>query len=135
MKKKFSQLQKKIFSQSQNFNLPDEIVDNEILIEGAKKQITVNVYERDRKARAKCIEHYGLDCKVCGFNFEKVYGDIGEGYIHVHHIKPVSEIGKSYKINPINDLVPVCPNCHAMLHSQNPPLSTDELKKTLKRNK
>ncbi len=127
---RFSRQMKRIFNalQSHNFNLPDEIIDDETLTEGAKKQITVNAYERNPQARAKCIEHHGLDCKVCGFNFAKVYGEIGEGYIHVHHIKPLSEIRENYEVDPINDLVPVCPNCHAMLHRRNPPYSVDELK-------
>jgi 5-methylcytosine-specific restriction protein A len=78
--------------------------------EGAKKQITVNAYERSPAARAICIQHYGLNCSVCGFNFEETYGEIGIGFIHVHHLKPLSEIGKDYKLNPITDLRPVCPN-------------------------
>ena len=53
---------------------------------------------------------------ICGFDFEKTYGEIGKGFIHVHHIVPVSEIGESYRVDYEKDLIPVCPNCHAMLH-------------------
>ena len=123
-----------IYYQSQNFSSPDEITDDETLNEGAKKQITVNAYERNSQARAKCIEHHGLDCKICGFNFAKVYGAIGEGYIHVHHIKPLSEIGENYEVDPLNDLIPVCPNCHAMLHRQKPAYRINELKENFNRN-
>jgi predicted HNH restriction endonuclease len=97
--------------------LPDEEIDK--MPEGAKKQITVNAYERNPKARELCIQKYGFKCSVCGFNFEEIYGEIGKGYIHVHHLKPLREINKEYNVDPINDLRPVCPNCHSMLHKAN----------------
>lgn len=84
--------------------------------EGAVKTTTVNKYERSSIARKKCIEHYGCRCIVCGMDFEKAYGELGKGFIHVHHVVPLNEIGKEYKVNYIKDLIPVCPNCHAMLH-------------------
>ncbi len=104
----------------------DEISGN--LTEGTKKQITVNAYERNSQARQKCIEHYGSKCTICSFDFEKTYGEIGHNFIHVHHLKPLSEIDEKYEIDPIKDLRPVCPNCHAMLHKRKPPYSIDELK-------
>ena len=57
-----------------------------------------------------------MNCKVCNLNFKKVYGEIGEDFIHIHHIVPINEIGKNYKIDYKKDLIPVCPNCHSMLH-------------------
>lgn len=96
--------------------------------EGQRTQVLVNRYERDRNARDACIQHYGAACKVCDFNFEKIYGEIGKGFIHVHHTVPVSELGEEYTVNPLEDLVPVCPNCHAMLHRRNPPYSVPELR-------
>jgi len=89
------------------------------LPEGALKQIIVNAYERNQIARKQCIDEYGYTCSVCGFDFEAVYGMIGTGYIHVHHLKPLSEIKEEYKVDPINDLRPVCPNCHSMIHKAN----------------
>ena len=106
---------------------PDEIKNYNDLFEGTKKQITVNAYERSSKARQKCIENYGINCTICGFDFEKTYGDIGHNFIHVHHIKSLSEIDEKYKINPITDLRPVCPNCHAMLHQRKPAYSIEEI--------
>ncbi len=110
----------------ENIIYPDDIVDND-LFEGSKKQIIVNAYERSSQARQKCIEYYGTKCTICCFNFEKIYGDIGKDFIHVHHIKPLSEIDEKYKINPIEDLRPVCPNCHAMLHKRKPAYSIEEV--------
>jgi predicted HNH restriction endonuclease len=105
---------------------PDEIKD-ERLVEGSKKQITVNAYERNPKAREKCIKHYGTKCFICDFDFEKTYGQIGKGFIHVHHLKQLSEISEEYVIDPIMDLRPVCPNCHAMLHKKIPAYSIDDI--------
>ena len=113
--------------QNQNIIYPDDIEDKD-LYEGTKKQITVNAYERSLQARQECIEHYGTKCSICNFDFEKVYGEIGKGFIHVHHLKPLSEIDEQYKINPIEDLRPVCPNCHAMLHKRKPAYSIEEIK-------
>ena len=110
---------------------PDEIVvedQTKPIYEGAKKSVTVNAYERDTRARNKCIAHYGCRCIVCDFDFVSVYGDIGKDFIHVHHLIPLADIKKEYVVNPIKDLVPVCPNCHAMLHGTNPPYKIAELK-------
>jgi len=65
---------------------------------------------------------------VCGMDFVSRYGELGSGFIHVHHVIPVSKMGPNYIVDPINDLTPVCPNCHAMLHRKDPPLEIEELK-------
>ena len=100
---------------------PEQVTRGEYR-EGAVRQILVNAYERDWAARQACIEHFGLACAVCGLRFEERYGAVGAGFIHVHHVVPLSELGPDYKLTPIEDLRPVCPNCHAMLHRQRPPL-------------
>lgn len=106
---------------------PDELSPTENYYEGTRQTITVNKYERDIKARKACIDHHGSSCQVCGFDFRAVYGEMGKSFIHVHHITPLSSIGKGYAPDPINDLIPVCPNCHAMLHRTNPPLKPADL--------
>ena len=88
----------------------------------------VKRYERSRINRAACIELNGDSCKICSFSFGNTYGEYGEGFIHVHHIVPVSEMGGSYFLNPATDLIPVCPNCHSMLHLKQKVLQPDELK-------
>jgi Predicted restriction endonuclease len=114
---------------------PDDIDDPaSVLIEGALQRVTVNRYERDPVARQKCIEHYGALCVVCGFDFEKRYGDIGAGFIHVHHLVDIATIGGRYQVDPVRDLRPVCPNCHAMLHQEKPAMSVERLKKYQKHN-
>lgn len=109
---------------------PDDIEDKD-LFEGTKKQILVNAYERSSQARQECINKYGYQCTICNFNFKKTYGEIGRNFIHVHHLKPLYEIDEKYKINPIEDLRPVCPNCHAMLHKRKPAYSIEEIKKLI----
>jgi predicted HNH restriction endonuclease len=110
---------------------PDEIDSTQEFREGAIRKVLVNAYERDPKARQKCIDYYGLSCSVCNFNFGQVFGELGEGFIHVHHLRPISEIGEEYVVDPIEDLRPVCPNCHAMIHRRSPPLSIQEIKNLL----
>ena len=112
---------------------PEEIIQPEKYSEGLKRQVTVNVFERDPRSRRECLAYHGVNCVVCGFNFKVAYGDIGAGFIHVHHLTQLSTIGKEYQVDPIKEMRPVCPNCHAMLHTQNPPLTIDKLKAILKR--
>ena len=98
------------------------------LPEGAKIRVEVNRYERSPVNRAACISHYGARCQVCGFDFYNRYGPHGSDYIEVHHRVPVSEMGGSYRVDPVKDLVPVCANCHAMLHRIRPALELDHLR-------
>jgi len=96
--------------------------------EGGKDLVSSYQYERNPDARRDCIKHYGFDCHVCGFNFGQEFGEIGVGFIHVHHLTPLSQQDGEHEVDPIADLRPVCPNCHAMLHKRNPPYSIQELK-------
>ena len=87
-------------------------------IEGAPVQVMSTRYERDRSLRAECLRIWGTACKICGFDAAKEYGEQFAGFIHVHHRYPVSEAGKAHPVNPIMDLIPVCPNCHMILHAK-----------------
>lgn len=111
----------------------DEIDTEKTYQEDAPKKVTTMVYERNPVARAICIKAYGAVCSVCGFDFAQKYGELGKGFIQVHHLQPRAEIGKNTKLNPIRDLRPVCPNCHAMLHQRKPIYSIEELKEIIKR--
>ncbi len=104
-------------------------IDNskKTFIEGTVNQVLQTRYERNPYARKACVTHYGYSCKVCDFNFEKHYGHLGKNFIHVHHLIQVAIVGKTYEVDPIKDLRPVCPNCHSMLHKQTPPLTIEEL--------
>lgn len=105
-------------------------------IEGNKKVVYSTVYERDRNLRKKAIEIHGLTCKGCGFNFGETYGPYGEGFIHVHHVQPLFEVGKPQKVDPQTDLVPLCANCHCIVHRRrNQTLSVEELKAIVSENR
>ena len=111
---------------------PDETPGHSRHEEGARLRVEVNIFERSREARERCIAHHGAKCVACGLDFKSVYGDIGKGFIHVHHLVPLSEINKTYIVDPIQDLRPVCPNCHAMIHRREPALTISQLKRLIK---
>lgn len=122
---------------TQGTRLPEEVDEKEVFkkkfMEGASTTITINSYERNREARQKCLAHHGYKCAVCSFGFEDKYGEMGKNYIQVHHVIPISEIKKEYELDPIKDLIPVCPNCHAMIHMTRPALSIDQLKQAIEK--
>lgn len=109
--------------------------DDEGFEEG-KKQLRQHILrERNHMvitlAKNKFKEEHGkLYCKICGFDFENKYGEIGKDFIEGHHIIPVSEIPENYKTK-VNDIVLVCSNCHSMLHKKRPWLKKEELKKLM----
>jgi 5-methylcytosine-specific restriction protein A len=100
--------------------------------EGAIQNVKVNRYERDRRNRAAALAIHGSACLACGMDFGKIYGPLADGYIEIHHVVPVSKLGNDYVINPKEDLVPLCPNCHAVAHRINPPFTVDEIKGLLR---
>lgn len=109
-----------------------EIPSATTLPEGATKQVTFNAYERNPLARAACVTHHGSRCKVCDIDLGERFGPIASGFIHVHHLVPLSTIGTVYQVDPVKDLVPVCPTCHSVLHLRVPPLSVSEARDLLK---
>lgn len=111
--------------------LQEEIPVAELLYEGAVNIVQVNAFERNSRARTRCIAHYGTSCVVCGFDFGQVYGEIALQYIQVHHLTPLASIGESYRIDPVQDLRPVCANCHAVIHLRQPPYSVEEMRDLL----
>lgn len=99
----------------QGYSRPDEEGPT-LYREGARALVTANRFERDPKARQACIRHHGTRCAVCRFDFESVYGERGKGYIEVHHLVPLSEVDDDHEVNPIEDMRPLCSNCHSMIH-------------------
>lgn len=103
----------------------DEEPARELYLEGGRATVMVNRFERDSHAREQCISHHGSRCSVCDMNFRERYGEAMRDFIHVHHLVPLSDIGTEYQVDPIADLRPVCPNCHAVIHYESPPLSIE----------
>jgi 5-methylcytosine-specific restriction protein A len=108
--------------------MPGEMPEKTRLSEGSIYRVAVTAYERNPEARRVCLSHYGTSCAVCGFDFKATYGPMAEGFIHVHHIRMLSEIRHEYTVDPVRDLKPVCPNCHSVIHLKSPPYTVDELK-------
>ena len=134
-KNKVAELVRQLEEESACF--PQEAAENEVAEsyrENHLRRITVNAHERNGDARIACIKEHGCLCVVCGFNFEDVYGEIGKGFIHVHHLRPLSQIQGEYEVNPVEDLKPVCPNCHAIIHRRTPPLSIEEIRELINDN-
>lgn len=111
--------------------LPSE--EQRLYIEGKVVQVFADRFERSPTARAACIKHYGAYCQACGFNFGDAYGEVAKGFIHVHHKKPLSEIADKYEVDPIHDLIPLCANCHSVVHLAKPALTIEKLRELVSR--
>jgi len=103
--------------------------------EGNVEESIIKKYERNPINRELCLYAKGYSCSCCGFNFKNAYGKIGENFIEVHHIIPVSLMGPHYVVDPINDLTPLCSNCHSMIHKKTPPYTVEELKEIMEEQK
>lgn len=101
--------------------------------EGAEYRTTGRGYERSPANRAACIALKGSKCAACGLDMAARYGHLGEGYIHVHHGTPVSQMGPDYVVDIEKDLFPLCPNCHSMVHKESPPVTIEALVGVLRR--
>lgn len=111
--------------------LTEELLTPSKYFEGATVSVNVNAYERNPKARAACLRHYGFSCVICEFDFKARYGKAAEKIIHVHHVIPLHTVGEQYAVDPIKDLRPVCPNCHAVIHSKSEPRTIEDVKAML----
>jgi 5-methylcytosine-specific restriction protein A len=108
--------------------------EDDFYTDGTVKEFYGKRYERNPKNRRKAIEFHGLNCIICGFNFEEVYGERGKDFIEVHHVKPLSTIKEEVEINPETDLVPVCANCHRMIHRRKDEVySIEQMKAIIKK--
>jgi 5-methylcytosine-specific restriction protein A len=91
-------------------------------------------YERDgklvHKKVAEAVAKGCLECEVCRFDFEATYGEIGAGFIEVHHLKPVNQLGKGGKTK-LSDLALLCANCHRMAHRKREPLGLNDIRKSI----
>lgn len=101
-------------------------------IEGKKIAYYGVRYERNPKLRSRAIDIHGLRCNACNFDFEKAYGEHAKGFIHVHHVKPISEYEEDQVVDPATDMITLCANCHAVVHKKPQQLlSVEQLKGVL----
>ncbi len=116
----------------QEHQLVVDLSSEDLGYEGERKEVCSQKIERSRKVRELCVKYKGTICTVCGFDFEKTYGKLGKGFIHIHHINPLSCSQGTHRVDVMRDLVPVCPNCHAMLHrDSNSTMDIEELKQLI----
>jgi hypothetical protein len=106
------------------------------IAEGERHRRESTFFKRNPSLRALAIEHHGTKCFACGFDFRERYGSIGEGFIEIHHLNPFAErhdsvFGKA-TLTTLADLIPICANCHRMVHRRRPAYSLDELKSALR---
>lgn len=97
-------------------------------VEGTSTQILTRKYERSRFNRNIAIQIHGISCVACGFNFRNFYGAAGEGVIEVHHLVPVHLMTEASVVDPRTELVPLCSNCHTLVHRIDPPYTLTELR-------
>lgn len=118
-----------------------DIILEEEISEGFKSKRMVNHRERSRKLREIKIAELkntlnSVSCIACGFNFFKIYGDYGKDYIEIHHLEPIHLIdiqGNKQKVrDALKKVIPLCSNCHRMIHKQRSKvLSLEELKQII----
>jgi predicted HNH restriction endonuclease len=110
----------------------DDSFHSSVIVEGTPRTTSVVQYERSKKARERCLEHWGYSCVVCGIEFGEIYGPDFMNFIHVHHVEPVASKKKAYRLSPVRDMRPICPNCHAVAHRSEPPFSVADIKRFMK---
>lgn len=121
--------------QDEQSSIPEEVDVMAPLYEGAVRRIAVNAYERSSAAREKCILHYGCRCAACGLTLAEKYGESARGLIHVHHLLQLAAVNAKYQVDPVQDLRPVCPTCHAIIHTRTPPFTVDEITEMIEETK
>jgi 5-methylcytosine-specific restriction endonuclease McrA len=118
--------------------------ENLVISEGTRRKGNVQMYERSKKLRDIAINHYihngHIQCCICSFDFFVQYGEWGKGYIEIHHLKPIcryeDEESNMFIERALQNVVPVCSNCHRMIHREkNAPMPIEDLKHLVQRAK
>jgi predicted HNH restriction endonuclease len=117
--------------------LPTEVVvvTRTLVREGKLTQVLVNSYERDSSIRRKAERIHGRTCIGCSINFSEVYGSDIKEIIHYHHTRPLSEVKIEEEKDIVKDVVPLCPNCHSVVHSTMKLMTIKELQKRVEKAK
>lgn len=111
---------------------PEKVIRKSYL-EGQKKERVLELISRNYRLAIEAKKKWGLDCQICGFNFEKTYGPLGREFIEVHHLRQLArQDGKGSKIT-VEDVRPVCSNCHSIIHRRKDMLLLRKVKRALRR--
>lgn len=84
------------------------------------------------KLKKECIDYYGAICDICGFDFGYTYGEAFEQCIDVHNQNSVEWEEILSTTHPTEDLIPICHNCHHIIHSTVPAISVEKMRKMVK---
>jgi 5-methylcytosine-specific restriction enzyme A len=107
------------------------IVDSEVYQEGQRAIAEIKVTARNPKLVASAKKRHGFKCQVCDFSFEERYGELGRGFIEVHHLVRLASADSPRK-STTEDVRVVCANCHRMIHKRTPPVPLEELRQLLR---
>jgi len=90
--------------------------------------------ERNPSAGRQAKKIHGYICQACGFDFEAVYGELGEKYIEAHHLTPLAELPEDelVHLDPKTDFAVLCANCHRMIHRKTAPRTLGEFRESPK---
>ncbi len=94
-----------------------EIIENTLEIDD--RSLTpregYRLFEENFMWRIETMKYHGTSCALCGFDYMSVYGDAGKGRTQIH-LKGYS-LAEDYRPVIADDIIPVCANCHDILHS------------------
>ncbi len=110
---------------------PRNYTDQKTFEEGQRQVTEITITVRNPQLVKAAKAHYGYRCQVCGFNFEEQYGEIGKGFIEVHHLAAMSA-RQGQSVTSVSDVRVLCANCHRMIYRKPTPLALDELKRMLR---
>jgi 5-methylcytosine-specific restriction enzyme A len=98
-----------------------------------RKYVYHRKIERNRTAAKNAKKFHGTTCQACAFNFKNRYGEIGDGFIEAHHLRPIAtlEEGVPIKYDVVSDFAVLCANCHRMIHRTTDPSNLEAFKKTV----
>ena len=106
-------------------------------VEGERQTREATFFKRNPALRREAIRQHGAICIACKFNFEEKYGEAGKGYIEIHHLNPLAErldaASGEPRLTTAEDVVPLCANCHCVVHRARPALTLDELRSTIRK--
>jgi predicted HNH restriction endonuclease len=104
--------------------------------EGRLRLVTHLRRERDSRLakhkRAEVLRTAGkLTCEACNFDFREYYGDLGDGFCEIHHLKAIAGYDEPGS-TPLGQLAVVCANCHRIIHRTDPMLTPSQLRTRLR---
>ncbi len=83
--------------------------------------------KRSSELRLGALKKWGNRCSCCSYSFPDNFDGLRRDCIEIHHLNQLS-FNPGRLVN-IDDLRPLCPNCHRAIHTRDPAYTITELKK------